>query len=911
MEKSALAKKLDDIQTLLEQLQTACKRLPAAERAQMAEHLEKLSNYLVDLPQNASKPDNPANFFEELQRLRSDESHYRSLFENKHTVMLILDPDTGAVVDANPAACAFYGYSRHELLQLNIAQINTFSPDQIKLEMQQARTEQRSFFNFQHRLASGEIRDVEVYSGPIYSAGKQWLFSVVHDNTERHQAERRLHQKTEELDQFFTVALDLLCIADTNGYFIHLNQAWENTLGYPLAELAGSRFLDYVHPEDLEPTLSTIAELSAQHEVINFVNRYRCKDGSYRWIEWRSVPKGTRIYAAARDITQRILTEETFSQLAAIVESSDDAIFSKTMDGHIVSWNAGAEKLYGYTAAEVLGQSVSLLLPPNRQDDLPMLLEKIKNGQRITHYETQRQNKAGQILDVSLTISPIYNQQGQVSRASIIAHDISGSKKAAALLQQEKDLAQKYLDVAGVILVAIGPGQKVLLINKMGCKILGFEDENQILGKNWTENFVPPGYRDLVEGQLQKILTGDEYSVEYFENPILTNTGEERLISWHNILLRNPDGNIQSILASGEDITEQRKAEEELKLANEKLRVWVGILERRNQEATLLRQMGDLLQICGKIDEAYTVLQQFGPHLFPGSFGALCLISNSRRLVEVVAEWGSDLHTERFFGADECWALRRGQVHVVNHESPRLICQHITADFNGDYLDVPMMASGEAMGLLHIACSEQRCFEQGSLEFAHTVAEHLALSFSNLRLRETLHSQSIRDTLTGLFNRRFLEESLEKELHRALRQHTTISLIMLDIDHFKHFNDAYGHEAGDQILREIGLQLQRYTRTEDIACRMGGEEFILILPGAPLEIARQRAEYIREAIKEIKLEYHHEPLGAVSISLGVAVFPEHGANSEQLLQAVDKALYQAKHNGRDRVEIAQSANLVF
>jgi diguanylate cyclase (GGDEF)-like protein len=176
---------------------------------------------------------------------------------------------------------------------------------------------------------------------------------------------------------------------------------------------------------------------------------------------------------------------------------------------------------------------------------------------------------------------------------------------------------------------------------------------------------------------------------------------------------------------------------------------------------------------------------------------------------------------------------------------------------------------------------------------------------ANLKLRETLRIQSVRDPLTGLFNRRFMQESFDRELRRAARTNRTLGGILLDIDHFKQFNDSFGHEAGDVVLREVGGFLQSHVRGEDIACRVGGEEFMLILPDASLDVTRQRAERVREEIKRVCVQYAGRLLGTVTVSGGVVVFPVHGTTIDALLRSADEALYQAKAQGRDQVVVAK------
>ena len=175
-----------------------------------------------------------------------------------------------------------------------------------------------------------------------------------------------------------------------------------------------------------------------------------------------------------------------------------------------------------------------------------------------------------------------------------------------------------------------------------------------------------------------------------------------------------------------------------------------------------------------------------------------------------------------------------------------------------------------------------------------------ALLKSQILLRE----QSVRDYLTGLFNRRYMEETLERELLRASRKHISLGIIMLDVDEFKQFNDTYGHAAGDEILRELGSLLLRQVRGEDVPCRYGGDEFILIMPDASGEVTRERAELICKYAEMFHLQFDGQSLVPVTLSLGVAVFPENGSTSTEILRSVDAALYRAKHNGRGRVMVA-------
>jgi diguanylate cyclase (GGDEF)-like protein len=388
-----------------------------------------------------------------------------------------------------------------------------------------------------------------------------------------------------------------------------------------------------------------------------------------------------------------------------------------------------------------------------------------------------------------------------------------------------------------------------------------------------------------------------------FEEPLPRPDGSKSWLRTNKVPLHDREGKVIGLLGTYEDITNRRQAEEQVRLTNEKLTDMVTSLQKHNRDANLLREMDDLLQVCSSSEEAYTVTRQYGIRLFPSTSGALYLFDNSRRLVEAAAVWGDNLQSDLIFAPEDCWTLRRVQVHQSD-SSIGLRCKHVADTFSGQYIGFPMLAAGELMGMLHIENQLEKWENREVEDLARILAEHLALSLSNISLREKLRAQSIRDHLTGLFNRRYMEETFEREILRAIRSHTSIGVIMLDIDHFKNFNDNFGHEAGDAILQKMGHLLMGQVRGGDIACRFGGEEFILILPEASLDTARERAEQVRNAVKELRVENIGQPQGAISVSLGVAIYPDHGKKPVDLLQKVDKALYLAKHNGRDRVEVA-------
>lgn len=332
-----------------------------------------------------------------------------------------------------------------------------------------------------------------------------------------------------------------------------------------------------------------------------------------------------------------------------------------------------------------------------------------------------------------------------------------------------------------------------------------------------------------------------------------------------------------------------------------------GLAERVG-ELDLLNRMGDLLQACATLEEAYGAIGGLAERLFPTESGAVFALSTSR--LEARATWGAQPADPAGFSPDECWALRNGQSHVVEDTESGVLCRHLPGPRPSAYLCTPLVAQGKALGVLYVSTAPgapPHGLTEAKQRLAEAVAAQLGLGLANVQLREILRSQSIRDPLTGLFNRRYMEETLEREIHRARRNRSSMGVLMLDLDGFKQQNDTFGHDAGDALLREVAGLLQSNLRREDIACRYGGEEFVLVLPEASLDDSRRRADQLRQAVKRLRVSHGDQLIGPVTVSMGVAAFPDHGTDGETLLKAADTALYAAKRGGRDRVAVAKKA----
>jgi diguanylate cyclase (GGDEF)-like protein len=357
------------------------------------------------------------------------------------------------------------------------------------------------------------------------------------------------------------------------------------------------------------------------------------------------------------------------------------------------------------------------------------------------------------------------------------------------------------------------------------------------------------------------------------------------------------------------DAVRRHRYERDLFDANEKLATTIRALERQAREANLVKAAREELQLCTGLEQTQQCAARAFEQLLPATSGVLCLISNSRLAVELVANWNGSPAFSDSFALDACCGLRSGHTRWRKPGYSEVHCAHFRGTPPEFYACIPLAAHGETLGMVYIECPSPgvAAMVEAYQEPLDSMVELISMSIAGLNLRNRLEQQSIRDSLTDLFNRHFMEIALERELSRAARQQKPLAVLMLDVDHFKHFNDTYGHEAGDFVLREVAETLRETVRNEDIVCRYGGEEFVVILPEVGLEAAMERAEDLRRMVSQIRMHYRGEDLKEVRVSIGVAIYPEHAESMGQILRAADSALYQAKHSGRNCVTLALPA----
>ena len=316
----------------------------------------------------------------------------------------------------------------------------------------------------------------------------------------------------------------------------------------------------------------------------------------------------------------------------------------------------------------------------------------------------------------------------------------------------------------------------------------------------------------------------------------------------------------------------------------------------------LLSRMTQRMQRCDSVADLTGVIERFAPEVAPRLAGSFYLFDPERNVMAVAAHWLGPVRSRDEFVPMACWGLRRGQQHRPTGDQIDVPCDHVAQD--GDILVesicLPLSGQNGMLGLLYFERRDDAAEIGPDENYLKMLAENVGLALDNLRLRDLLRALAMVDPLTGLSNRRQLDKAFEASLSHATRTDTPVSCAMIDVDHFKRFNDDHGHDAGDAVLRAVGEALKRSIRTEDLAFRFGGEEFLLLMPGLGVADARARVEDIRSRIASLAVRHEDRDLGPITASIGVASWPEQCA-ADRLVQAADAALLRAKRGGRDQV----------
>lgn len=448
------------------------------------------------------------------------------------------------------------------------------------------------------------------------------------------------------------------------------------------------------------------------------------------------------------------------------------------------------------------------------------------------------------------------------------------------------------------------PDTILTFVNAAYCRYFG-KTSDELVGQSFLYS-LPPEEHSTVCNHLAAL--GRSTPVLSLEHRVVNAQGQIRWVQWTNRAIADNQGQLLEIQIVGRDITERVESEASVRNLNTQL-------TRAVTEQETLNRLSRMIQRCQTTDEAYGVSIPFLRELFANQSGVLYQQESWRQetspqqesethRLEQVGRWG-DATIEPTLLVEDCPVLAGGRVNLFEDYNPTSRCAQCLGKGKLPAICVQLRDGSEQFGLLHVRGGpddSELSLDRWS-RLAIMTADLLSLALSNLRLRADLREQAIRDPLTGLFNRRFLDEMLVKQLSQSMRYERPLGILLLDIDHFKQLNDSYGHHAGDAVLHTIASFLRTALRAGDTACRFGGEEFLLVLPEIELPAAVIRADDLRSEIHTLYLEYEGKVLPAVTVSIGVASFPDHGTTPDALLIAADRALYLAKAAGRNRVHV--------
>jgi diguanylate cyclase (GGDEF)-like protein/PAS domain S-box-containing protein len=659
------------------------------------------------------------------------------------------------------------------------------------------------------------------------------------------EADLELRRKTAELDGFFSSALDLFCIADERGNFHKLNPLWEQVLGYRPADLEGRCLLDFVHPDDLAATRETLATLSTQRAVPSFINRYRHADGSYRWIEWGVQPQGELLFAAARDISERVIADrslkESESRFRQVFESNVAVkLIIDPADGRIVDANSAACRFYGHARESLLAMKISdinCLSPAEVEGEM-----RLARTEKRTHFNFRHRLASGEIRDVEVFSGPMQTAQGTLLHS--IVHDVTDRNRFEQALARESRKNQAYLrNASDGVHILDGEGN-VIEASDSFCEMLGYT-RDEIIGMNlaqWDVNFVGEELLRMFRRQFER----KERS--RFETRHRRKDGSviDVEVTGYSLEL---DGR-RVLFNASRDISERKQIDAQLRLAS------VAFLNA--QESIVVT---DAAATILDVNPAFTKMSGYDRDEVVGRNPSM-LQSGRQDPSFYQAMWKSLTETGRWEG--ELWNRRKdGQLYVQYSK--------ISAVYEDD----------------------------------GRVGRYVSVTTDVTQLRESLdrvERMAYFDRLTNLPNRTLLADRLQQALAQVDRRGGLLAVCYLDLDGFKPVNDTWGHAAGDELLIDVGHRLQTSIRFGDTVARLGGDEFIVLLTGCAdgheIEVA------VRRILSSVASPFR---LGAVeadlTASIGVTVYPQDGHDPDTLIRHADQAMYSAKQAGKNRFQM--------
>jgi diguanylate cyclase (GGDEF)-like protein/PAS domain S-box-containing protein len=700
----------------------------------------------------------------------------------------------------------------------------------------------------------------------------------------------RAPRKLSEQAWLLETAVHAVVIVDQSGEIVLVNEATEALFGYRREELLGQQ-MEVLVPERFRGSHGgqrqrfTAGALTRPMGI--GLDLVACrKDGSEFPVEIGlsrlRTDDGVLISAAISDITQRKQADAETAHLAAIVKCSDDAMIGKTLEGMITSWNPAAERMYGYSRAEAVGEHIHLLCPTREQkDEVTRILDRVAAGEGVDHFETRRCRRDGSVIDVSVTISPIHDGHGEVVGASTVARDITERKQAADALAEAQERFRTAFEEAPIGMMMLTRQLHVVRANDAMGRLLG-RAPDELVGRSILD-FTHP-------------------------DDVQANVDWNRSRSDGNVLAPlvkryvRPDGSIvdaqvtTAIVESAgsepyffsqlQDVTEQRRSERQKAVIADLGRRALACTDVTALISEAMRMIREILEatVCLTTrrlasGEIRVVGMDGGALSYTVASGAPSQTAYTLQVAEPVV--CDDLAGETRFSVPEI-ALESGIRRAVS-------------------VPVPERSGAEHVILAH-ASGGLRPFTLDDARFLEAVAHVIAGALDRAGSEAELRRRALEDPLTGLANRALLSSQLEAELRHARRSGDRVCVLTLDLDRFKAVNDTLGHSAGDTLLRKVAARLAGCVREEDLVARPGGDEFTVICTRGTTDhaISELAQRLIDAVVPPFELDGREV---FITASIGVAVSEQGAQSAEDMVRDADVAMYRAKHRGGGRFEL--------
>jgi diguanylate cyclase (GGDEF)-like protein/PAS domain S-box-containing protein len=882
---------------------------------------------------------------------------YRELNAASDILVIMLD-NLGRIIFFNKACEMATGYSFKEVINRKFWELlaSGEESESIKQDLQDFNAE-RFPHKFKNHLVTktGEQRLISWTNNVLLNREEKAdrLVFYGRDVTEsgNGEDEEEAQQVLPQLPADAGLSRACFWITNSSGKILDVSDSYCALTGYTRPELLKLTISDIdinLKPEDVKTRIQKVMKEGSKH----FSSNQKCRGGAC--IDLQVLANYTEAFGGLifftsnppQDEKERVPQTVKFSEQKNVIKAkmldySNDAIFIHDFNGNFTFINKTACVKLGCSKEELMDMNLADFTAPQNSEDMEQNIRKLiengsvcyqsdyhcKNGNSIrVEVKSQVMDSGNKklILTVAQDLTEIEKLRkelaatvekigrppdGTGAKPAAIegsTEDITEQKRLQMELSRQKEILGIVAQNSGIGFSIISREHKIIWANSVINQTFGkvedqfcyaaYKHSQQVCQNCELEHMLQSG-QDQITCQ-QTLTDKDGKTIDCKIIYSATKNENAEISDVFQVLM--PDHNAKTAEGSNTEI-------------NDKLVKWLSILDESRNEIALTSKMGSFLQSCINMQEADRVITQFLPLLLPSVDGALYLLNNSTDMYELTSGWGKTVESDETFAADACWAVRHRKAHHFKSGDVEELCAHCTKGMKRDYLDIPLISQGKILGLLHLEEKDEaeKNNDDNMLtglgkNLAMIVAGQLAFALSNIRLQEAVREQAIRDTLTGLYNRRYMEQALDKEIRQAARNNASVGVITLDLDSFGKFNDRHGYKSGNLIMRNLGDFLKSNSHPDDIICRGNGDEFAIICPRISPDTLKHRAEGILEGLTYFNKRHqdlYQEPL---TLSLGTAIFPDDGHTSEQIIKLADIALNQAVQEGGNKVVLAES-----